>query len=107
MWRGETDICREVMASLRSLDSHSLAEIPGGEHRAQSASPEPYRSLADLAPALIEHVIYIPKRQRKPDVAFRSQANELRARLEASTGAEGWGTRNATGYKNRSRATFD
>ncbi len=57
------------------------------EHRAEAVLPEPNRFMANVDAALVQKVLDIPERKRKPDIHHHRQADDLGARLEVAKGA--------------------
>jgi hypothetical protein len=54
----------------------------GREDRPEPVPPEAHAFVADLDAALVQHVLDVPQRERKPDVEHHREADDLRARLE-------------------------
>ena len=54
----------------------------GGEKRPKPVPPEPNRLVADLDAALVQKILDIPERQRKPNIQHHRQADNLGAGLE-------------------------
>ena len=52
------------------------------KHRAKSVPAEPNRFVADVDPALVQEILDIPKRKRKPDIHHNRQADDFETRLE-------------------------
>ncbi len=53
-----------------------------GEQWAEPVPPKSDRFVADIDPTLVQKVLDISKRKRKPNVKHHCQADDLRARLE-------------------------
>ena len=59
----------------------------GCEQRAKSILPEPHRFVADLDATLVQKILHIPQRKRKPNIHHDGQTDNLGARLEVAKGA--------------------
>jgi len=57
---------------------HTLAADLTRKYRAEPVPPESHRLMAEVDPALEKQILHIPKRQRKPHVHHRDQADHLR-----------------------------
>ena len=67
-------------AFIRSTRFLRISEANNG----QPEPPEPDGLMAHLDAALVQQALYIPEREREPDVEHHRQADDLGARLEVS-----------------------
>ncbi len=54
----------------------------GGKHRAEPMPPVSDRLVADIDAPFVQQILYVPERQREPDVQHHRQADDLWARFE-------------------------
>ena len=57
-----------------------------GEHRAEAVPPEAHRFVAQINPALMEQVLDVSKRERKPNVHHHRQADNFGRRFKVAKG---------------------
>ena len=59
----------------------------GGEHWTKPVPPEAIRFVADVGTALVEQVLNVAQRKRKPNVHHHRKTNDLRAGFEVAKSA--------------------
>jgi len=65
---------------------HSFAADFSGEHRAETAPPKSNSFVTDVDAALVQQILNIPQRERKPSIHHNRQANDLRAAVKILDG---------------------
>ena len=61
-----------------------LLADPSGKLQAKSVPPKSNFLVADLDATLVQNILDIPKRKRKPNIHHHGQTDDLRARLEVA-----------------------
>ena len=59
----------------------------GSEHRAAPMPPEPHSLVTDVDAALVQQILDVPQRKRKPDIHHHGKADDLGAGTKVPKGA--------------------
>ena len=74
-----------------------LPSDPGGEHGPEAVPPEPHRLVADIDPAVGQHILDVSERERVFDVHYHNEPDHFRRTVGIAEGASASGLPIAAG----------